>query len=285
MKRKIIIIPAIVAAVLIALFLGKNVLIKTSVSAGVKAMTGLTLSIGSMNVGVFKSLIGINELRLHNPPGYQDELMVNIPEIYVDYDLGSFIGGKAHLEEIRLNLKEFLVVKNEAGELNLNALKVVKGKEEEKAGEGQKGETKMPELQIDVLKLKISRVIYKDYSKGTPPKVKEFNVNVDEQYENITDPYAFGRLIVIKALSKTTIASLANFDVEKLKAEVAGAVKERVEETVKETTEKVQEAADRALEAQRGIEEKARETVSETAKEKVEEVTDKIKKILPFGKK
>jgi len=67
MKRKVIMIPTIVFAILIALFIGKNMIIKTSVTTGVKAMTGLKLSIGSMNVGVFKSLMGINELKLHNP--------------------------------------------------------------------------------------------------------------------------------------------------------------------------------------------------------------------------
>ena len=105
MKRKIVIIPAIVFIVLIALFFGKNIIIKTSVSAGVKAMTGLKLSIRSMNVGVFKSLIGINELQLHNPSGFEDDLMIDLTEIYVDYNLGAFMGGKAHLEEIRLKFK------------------------------------------------------------------------------------------------------------------------------------------------------------------------------------
>ena len=120
MKRKIIMIPAIVFAVLIALFIAKNMIIKTSVTTGVRAMTGLKLKIRSMDVGVFKSLIGINELQLHNPRGFEDKLMVDLPEIYVDYNLGAIMGGKAHLEEVRLHLKEFIVVKNEAGELNLH---------------------------------------------------------------------------------------------------------------------------------------------------------------------
>ena len=74
-------------AVLIALFIGKNMIIKTSVTTGVKAMTGLKLNIRSMNVGIFKSLIGINELQLHNPQGFKDKLMVDLPEIYVDYNI------------------------------------------------------------------------------------------------------------------------------------------------------------------------------------------------------
>jgi len=298
MKRKIIMIPAIVFAILIALFIAKNMIIKTSVTTGVRAMTGLKLNIRSMNVGVFKSLIGINELQLHNPQGFEDKLMVDLPEIYVDYNLGAIMGGKAHLEEVRLNLKEFIVVKNEAGELNLDSLRVVKEAEEveesEKSDPG-KEKTEMPDIQIDLLELKIDKVIYKDYSKGTPPKEKVFNVKIDEQYENITNPQSFIRLIIFKALKNTTIASLTNFDLGKLQSGISG--------TVKKTTEMAQEATDKALEAGKNASENARKTavesvekatdagkdasekLQESARESVEKAAGSIKKLLPFGNK
>jgi len=131
--RKSFIIISIIFALLVAVFFGKNLIIKTSVSAGVKAMTGLKLNIKSMNVGILNSLIGINGLQLFNPPGFVDELMVDLPEVYVDYDLGAFIKRKVHLEEVRLNLKEFSVIKNEKGELNLDSLRVVEEKKRRKS--------------------------------------------------------------------------------------------------------------------------------------------------------
>jgi hypothetical protein len=275
------VIPAIVFAILIALFIGKNMIIKTSVTTGVKAMTGLKLSIRSMNVGVFKSLIGINGLQLHNPQGFEDELMIDFPEIYVDYNLGAFMKGKTHLEEVRLHLKEFIVVKNEAGELNLNSLKVVKaaedekgGEEETKKGDGAKEKTKMPDIQIDLLALKIDRVIYKDYSKGGSPKVKEYNVNIDERYVDITDPQSLGRLIIVKALKNTTIARLANFDI--------GTLQKGLAETVRKTAAKAMETQAKAVEAGHDLIE---EKTSETAKEAIEKAADTIKKFLPFGNK
>ncbi len=271
MKRKVIIIPAIVLAILIALFFGKNMIIKTSVTAGVRAMTGLKLSIRSMEFGIFKTLIGINELQLYNPSGFVDELMIDAPEIYVDYDLGAFMKGRTHLEEVRLNLKEFIVVKNEAGELNLDSLKVINGKEKKvETDGGEEKETKMPDFQIDILELRIDKVVYKDYSKGTPPKVNEYNVNIDERFENITDPKTLVRLVILKALKNTAIARLANFDLGKLQKGLT--------DTVRKTTEKVQEATDRAV---KDIEEKARETARET----VEKAANTIKKLLPFGNK
>ncbi len=273
--RKSFIIISIIFALLVAIFFGKNLIIKTSVSAGVKAMTGLKLNIKSMNIGILNSLIGINGLQLFNPPGFVDELMVDLPEVYVDYDLGAFIKRKVHLEEVRLNLKEFSVIKNEKGELNLDSLRVVEEKKEEKVEgeeEEEKEKTKMPELQIDVLELKIGKVVYKDYSKGTPPKSKEFNVNIDERYENITDPRAFISLIIVKALQNTTIARLTNFNL--------GALQENVAGKLKETTQKVMETADKAIETGKDDVEKK---VKEAAKETIEKATDTIKKILPFG--
>jgi hypothetical protein len=273
--RKSFIIISIIFALLVAIFFGKNLIVKTSVKAGVKAMTGLKLNIKSMNVGILNSLIGINGLQLFNPPGFVDELMVDLPEVYVDYDLGAFIKRKIHLEEVRLNLKEFSVIKNEKGELNLDYLRVVKGGKEEKV-EGEEGKekekTKMPELQIDVLELKIGKVVYKDYSKGTPPKSKEFNVNIDERYENITDPRAFISLIIVKALKNTTIARLTNFNLEALQENVAG--------KLKETTRKVMETADKVIETGK---DDVGKKVKEAAKETIEKATDTMKKFLPFG--
>ena len=298
MKRKIIMIPAIVFAVLIALFIAKNMIIKTSVTTGVRAMTGLKLNIRSMNVGVFKSLIGINELQLHNPQEFEDKLMVDLPEIYVDYNLGAIMGGKVHLEEVRLHLKEFIVVKNEAGELNLDSLRVVKEAEDvedPKKSDTEKEKTEMPDIQVDLLELKIDKVIYKDYSKGSSPKVKEYNVKIDEQYEDISDPKSFMRLIVIKALKNTTIAKLTSFNVDNLKKGLTG--------TVKKTAERAQEATGKALEVGKNASENARKTagktvekatdagknasekIQESARESVEKATDSIKKLLPFGNK
>ena len=293
MKREAITIPAIVLVILIALFFGKNVVIKTSVTAGVRAMTGLKLSIRSMDFGIFKTLIGINELQLYNPSGFVDKLMIDCPEIYVDYDLGAFMKGRTHLEEVRLNLKEFIVVKNEAGELNLDSLKVVK--EEEVIDKDKKEKSKTRELQIDILELRIDKVVYKDYSKGTPPKVKEYNVNIDDRFENITDPKTFGRLIIVKALKNTTIARLANFDIEKLQRGISGTVRKTAEKALetpgraieigKDAGEKARETAEEKVKKAIEAEKKAGEKVKETAEEAVEKAADAIKKILPFGKK
>ncbi|GJQ58795.1 MAG: hypothetical protein D8M57_06395 [Candidatus Scalindua sp. AMX11] len=287
--KKAVLIIVIIVALFAALFICKNFIVKTSLMKGIKAVTGLKLKIKSVDVGLVNTLIGFEELKLFNPPGFVDELMIDMPEIYVDYDLGSFIKGKAHLQEVRLDLREFFVIKNEDGVINLDSLKVVKGTKEKKVDETKK-KTEMPELQIDLMKLKVGKVIYKDYTKGTPPKVSEFNVNIDEQYENISDPYALSSLILVTALKKTTIAKLANFNLGPFQDEVRGKVLD-VTKKFKETSgtlkeigqsaeKEVQTTVEKAVESSRDAEKK----IGDTAKETVEKATDTFKKILPFGK-
>ena len=127
----------ILFVLLVALPQAKNVIANMAVSGGVKAITGLTLNIRNLSVGVFRSAIGIKGLTLFNPSGFKDRVMVDMPELYVNYDLGAFRKGKVHLKEARLNLREFTVIKNEKGQLNLDSLKVVQAQKEQKTSQCQ----------------------------------------------------------------------------------------------------------------------------------------------------
>jgi len=226
--KKLVNILIIVLVVLFVLLLAKDLIIKTSVEKGVEIVTGLKLKIGGLNVGIFKPAAAIKNLKLLNPAGFTDRTMIDMPEIYVHYDLPAIIGGTIHLPEVRLALREFVVVKNSKGELNLDALKSIQAQKEEKAptkkAPAEKKAGKAPNLKIDKLSLNIGKVIYKDYSKGATPDVKEFNINLNEVYTNVDNPYTLANLIVVKALIGTPIAALTNFDLKGLKGTVGDAM-------------------------------------------------------------
>lgn len=231
MKKWQVIIIAVLAA-LIALLLAKDFVVKISVEKGIEIVTGLKLNIKSLNVGVFRSAVSIKGLKVFNPPQFKDRVMIDMPEIYVDYDLPAILGGSLHLRTLRLNLKEFIVVKNEKGELNLNYLKVVKAKKEGVRPETKGGRT--PNILIDSFELKIDKAFYKNYSVAGGPAVKEYNVNLSERYTNITNPYALISIIVVKAIGNTSISGLTNFDINGLRG------------TVKDTLSTAQKTAARA---------------------------------------
>ncbi len=221
----------IVAAVVIVLFLAKDFVAGFVFTTGIKAFTDLPASVKGMKVGVFKSAVDIDNLKVYNPKNnFKDRVMLDMPDFYIHYDLLSMFSGKKHIKKMRLDLKEFYVIKNAGGELNIDSLKAIQ------SGNGKQGAKQDIKFMIDELDLKIGKVIYKDYTKGASPSVKEFNVGIEEHYTNIDNPYAFASLVVFKALANTGVASMANFDLSGLRA-VSSEAMTSAKETVKQAAE------------------------------------------------
>ena len=267
-------------ALMLILGVGKDVIAKIAIEKGANIVTGLSLNIGNLKIGLLKTLVAINNLRLYNPRGFEDRVMLDIPEIYIDYDLPEIIKGKIHWNEMRINLQEFVVVKNEKGELNLDALKPVQKDKATKTTsvEPKKDGGKAPEMLIDNLELKIGKVSYKDYSKGGKPSVQEFNVNINEKFQNIDNPTKLVSIIVVKALMNTSIAKLTNFDLKSLEGTVG--------DTLKAGSAIATQALKGAESSLQGTKEVASSTVNQTKtalKDTAEEVKEMIK--LPFGSK
>ncbi|MCF7916832.1 MAG: hypothetical protein K9L61_03555 [Candidatus Omnitrophica bacterium] len=255
--KKLIVILIILVVLIFGLFLAKNAIAKFAIAKGVKATTGLGVGIESIDVGVFKPVVDAQGLTVYNPSDFEARQFVEMPLLYLNYDLGSFLRGGVHLRKLKINLKKIVVVKNREGKLNLEALEKIakKGKGKEAKKEEEK---KKQEFKIDFLALKIGEVIYKDYSKGGSTQIERFEVNLDQNYKNITDPRSLASLIMVKALANTTISSLIDFDLKPLKENIS-----KISETTKEAvTETMQEAEDTAKEA-----------------------TEAIEDILPFGQK
>jgi uncharacterized protein involved in outer membrane biogenesis len=180
-----------------------------------------------------------------------------MPEIYVDYDLMALLKKTIHLTEVRINLNEFVIVKNSKGEINLDSLKAVQ-ESKKKEEPGKKAE--MPPFKIDVLELKVGKVVYKDYSKGGEPKITETNLDLNERFENITDPYAVTSIIVFKSLMNTSVGRLVKFDLGPIQKSLGG-----------------------TLSGAAKITKDAAATTVETGKKVIGGTSDTIKNLLPFG--
>ncbi|MBI5144211.1 MAG: hypothetical protein HZA30_04005 [Candidatus Omnitrophica bacterium] len=221
MKKMFIFI--IIIFLILGLLLAKNAILKLTLEKAVRAISGLRLSIGAIDVGLIKPLLKVQRLTLLNPDKFPDRIMFEIPLLYIRYDIGSLFKNKIHLEDMTLELKEVSVVRNADGELNLNSLNIVKGppkKKEKKVTPKQA----MPAIMIDRLHLKVGKVIYKDYTQAPFPRILEFNINLDEKCENIRNPYALGSLIVTRSLYKTSISQLTGFDLGTLEGTLEGIV-------------------------------------------------------------
>ena len=282
--KKIIIIACSVLAFLVVLSFAKDMMIKAALEGGMKAATGLSLKMQDFKVGIIRTLVGIKGLKLYNPAGYQDKVMLDMPEIYLDYDLIPALGGKIRVGDLRINMKELVVVKNRSGEININSLNVVKdGKTAKKPAPGKKA-GKPLDMYIKTLGLKIGKVVYKDYSQGDKPVVSEVEVNMDEEFHNIGSVQALAGIILVKALSGTVVGRLSGVDMKALK-DIAGGALSGAKKTASDAAASAQEqlkSASQETRARAGEALKKAQKAAEDAEAALKKKADGLK--LPFGK-
>lgn len=311
MKRSLFFLGMIVLALAVFAVAAKNAIAKMAIEKGVRFATGLTLKMKSFDFSLTKSYVRIKGLQLYHPQGFQDRVMADLPEVNVDYELLALLKKQIHLEELHLHLKEFVVIKNERGGINLDALKPVQvqgGPAEPSApaktepaipsimflsedrDSPRKGAKKIspartkkwkgPEVQIDNLYLQIERVVYKDYS-GPTPTVRQFNVNINERYEDIQNLNYVISLIVVKVMMQTPIALLPDLDVSALQADAADALAS----SRRLASKTASEALVAAQKARGYLEQADYEAARRTIQDITEEITGDLKEVAGIFKK
>ena len=204
--KGIIIFFIVIASLIIGFVLVRNPLIKTVITTKASQVMGAPVYIDSFSFGILKQAIRIKGFKLYNPEGFPDEVIFDIPEVSVDYDLSALLKGKLHLPYLAVNLKEMVVIRNKEGKLNVDTLKAAMKQEKPSEKEEAKETSEAMEMQIDIMKLSIGKVIYRDYSKGDKPIVVSYDVGIKEKtYKNVTDARKLAVLIMVEAIGPTAI--------------------------------------------------------------------------------
>lgn len=203
-------IPKILVGILIVLVVlgvAKNFLIKSIVTVAASSVVGAPVHIDGFGFGIFKQAVHIKGFKLYNPSGFPQGVLIDLPEINVEYSISDLLKGKLHLPLVVVNLKEMILVKNKDGKLNVDALKV-----SQKKAEPAKEDKPAPQvrMQMDVVNLNLGKVIVKDYTKGEPPVVQAYDIGVNNKvYKNITSAEQFAALIMVEAMGPTAMKSAA----------------------------------------------------------------------------
>lgn len=207
--KKILAVVLTVPVIFAGLVVAKDAIIKSAVVMGIQQVTGTAVEIDKFSLGLWAQKIHIEGLRVYNPEGFPEAVLLNVPQVAVDYDLQALLKKTLHLPLLRFNLQELTLVKNREGELNVDFLKVTqKAKDDSKKNEVKKPE--MIPMRIDTMQLTLGRVILKDYSRGKEPKIQVFDVGVrDKTYKNITSANQLATLVLVEGIKPTAIKSAA----------------------------------------------------------------------------
>ncbi len=205
MKKVLLIAVIILIALSVIAFL-KDPFIKNTITIATSQVTGAPATINNFSMSIIKQTAAIKDFKLYNPPGFPREVLVDIPTIRVALVLGDILKKKIHFKKIEIALKELVIIKDEDGKLNVDALKVAEEPQKPKEETAQKQAAEQMPIQIDVLKLTIGKIIYKDYSKGKTPKVEVYDIGGKEKtYQNITSAQQLVALILSEAMKGTAI--------------------------------------------------------------------------------
>lgn len=185
------------------IILNRNIIARFIIVNGIKKTSGLNVEIGRLNIGL--PSVEISGLKIHNPPGFNQPVLADIPKIYFDFDLPAFFKNKVYILKFEIEVKELNIILNEKGKLNVNSLALLAPKP---------GKGKPPEIKINQLKIKIDKVVYKGYLPAIGVKSMEFNPNINETFHNVTDPSKVTSEIMQKVLSRIGIEKFAGFNIQ-----------------------------------------------------------------------
>lgn len=248
MKKFLSSLFILILAVVVFVAVGKDWILKTAIEQGVTRITGFHTEVASLKFN-FPSTIHIQGLKIENPSSFKEKTFVDIPEIYVSVVLDEVLKGKRiHLPEVRLNIQEVNLEKNEKGISNVELLSSIGGggaAKQNAPATGSKKEQKqlsMPFL-LEKLVLTIRTVSYDDRSGlvgavPIPGKKLKIDLNVEQQvFENITDPNALVNLILAKVLNSATLGRLMNIDPQALIGDSLSGVKNAGTELIGKSSE------------------------------------------------
>jgi len=208
-------VSIIVVIALFTLNIVKNIVAKVVVASSASHVLGARVDIDSLSIGTFKQGVRIKGLRVHNPKGFPEGVLIDIRKIGVQYSLGSILfKRKLLLPKITLDLKEMVVIRNKEGRLNVDALKVSQQKQQ--PAKKKKPAKKMP-MVINELHLNLGRVVVKDYSKAEKPVILAYDIGVkDRVHKNINGSSHLALLVMLDAMGPTGLKGAAIYSAASL---------------------------------------------------------------------
>ncbi|MDD5129361.1 MAG: hypothetical protein PHO40_06915 [Candidatus Omnitrophica bacterium] len=193
--KKFLIVIGIVVIFLMVIAFSKNLIIKSVVTKAAFSITGAPVHMNGFQLNIFSSTINISGFKMYNPRGFPEGTLVSCPKIKVIYDRASLFKQKRHLLLVEIELKEIGLTKNKEGKLNVDELRLVKE---------SKSSAPIP-MQIDLLTLSIGKIVYKDYTVGTEPSVRVYDVNKRKSYKGIPTVQQLALLVLAEPMKEAAI--------------------------------------------------------------------------------
>jgi len=109
----------VVVVLVVAGLLLKDTLLKGVAERRIHQETGMEVKIGKFEAGLLSPTLSIEDFVLYNKPEFGGGPMLDMPELYMEYDVQDMAQKKFHLKLMRINLRQINVVESGLGQTNM----------------------------------------------------------------------------------------------------------------------------------------------------------------------
>jgi uncharacterized protein involved in outer membrane biogenesis len=191
------IVLAVIAAIVV--LLSYNTVLRNTVQHEIRAQTGMDAEIGDLKVALASPTVKLKRIRINNPANFGGVPLVDVPEIYIEYDRAALAKKQVHILLLRLNLAELDIVRNQAGETNIFSfgnLPQRHGPPRPITGADIKKQTGYDFIGIDNLNVSIGRLRYVDLA--NPHNNREQVIGLEDVVmKDIKTPSDLGGLVAL----------------------------------------------------------------------------------------
>jgi hypothetical protein len=109
---RLLILLVVLAGVLV---LCKDALIKSLIESRIRTQTGMDVKIARLEIGLFTPTVSIEGFKLFNTPQFGGVPLIDVPDLYLEYDRSAASRRELHFKLVRVNLAEINIVEDAAG--------------------------------------------------------------------------------------------------------------------------------------------------------------------------
>lgn len=238
------------------------------VTAEIRARTGFDASVASLSCNPFGGKFTVRGLVLSNPASFPKRDFVELREFVAEADVWTLFSDRIVVDALTVDVRRLTLVRRADGKSNAAVLHREMGGEARgvapelgvAATKGSPPPATAPEpgrkFLIRRLALRFDQLVIVDYSGGAPA-VQEFNLGLDQRYENVTEAK---QLVVPEVLRKVASADLGPILGRFVPGEVGRALGAAAREAATGGTELLKGAGQRANDLLKGMREKLEET-------------------------
>ena len=108
-------LTAAAVLVLVLAVLCRNVILREVLEWQIHSRTGMDARIGYVNLGLMTAALRIEDAKVYYPADLGGVKLLEIPELYVEYDRGALWRRHVNIPRVRLNLSEVNVIEGRFG--------------------------------------------------------------------------------------------------------------------------------------------------------------------------